>query len=446
MSTSAPLCFVMMPFGKKTDVAGLTVDFDAVYEQVIKPATMDAGLEPLRADEEMTGGFLHRAMFERLLLCEFAVADLTTANANVFYQLGIRHAARPTGTLVLFAEEGRLPFDVTVLRALSYRLTADGMPADPSFARAAVNNKLREAVAQHADSPFYQLLDTSPDAFGDRADVFRAHVHYTQEKKEQLAQARRSGIEALAAFEESLGDSLAEVEPGLLIDLFLSYRAVRGWGQMIELAVRLPSPVAATVLIQEQLALALNRAGRDVDAEAVLQSVLARRGLSSETYGILGRVYKDRYDRAKKAGNVFVARAELEKAIETYLKGFEADWRDAYPGINAVTLMELREVVDPRQEELIPVVTYAARRRMASGKPDYWDYATLLELAVLARDGKRALEALSHAMAFARDAWEPETTLNNIMLIIEARQARQEVPADWLKSVVAKLSARASVR
>ena len=90
-----PLCFVLMPFGRKPDAAGRLVDFDAVYRELIAPAIADAKLEPLRADEEMTGGIIHKPMFERLILCEYAVADLTTANANVFYELGVRHVARP---------------------------------------------------------------------------------------------------------------------------------------------------------------------------------------------------------------------------------------------------------------------------------------------------------------------------------------------------------------
>src|SRR4029077_6839859 len=57
-----------------------------------------AGLLPVRADEEQSGGIIHKPMFERLILCEIAVADLTTANANVFYELGVRHAVKPATT------------------------------------------------------------------------------------------------------------------------------------------------------------------------------------------------------------------------------------------------------------------------------------------------------------------------------------------------------------
>jgi hypothetical protein len=40
-----PLCFVLMPFGQKTDAAGLLINFDAVYEQLIKPAILSRTAE-----------------------------------------------------------------------------------------------------------------------------------------------------------------------------------------------------------------------------------------------------------------------------------------------------------------------------------------------------------------------------------------------------------------
>src|SRR5207249_4596898 len=110
---------------------GSIVDFDAVYKRLLAPAIEQAGLQPLRADEEMTGGIIHKPMFERLILSAYAVADLTTANANVFYELGLRHAVRPWSTVLIFAEGGRLPFDVGLLRSLPYKLTKNGVPANP---------------------------------------------------------------------------------------------------------------------------------------------------------------------------------------------------------------------------------------------------------------------------------------------------------------------------
>jgi hypothetical protein len=436
-----PLCFVLMPFGKKLDAAGLMIDFDAVYRDVIGPAIKEAGLEPLRADDELAGGIIHKPMFERLILCEYAVADLTAANANVFYELGIRHAVKPATTVLLFSEKSRLPFDVALLRALPYALNAAGAPENADASKRDLVKQLRAArEARYQDSPIFQLVEGFPDIQHLKTDVFRQQVEYAARLKQKLAQARGQDAQAVRAVEPELG-TVADQEAGVVVDLFLSYRAVKAWPEMIALADKMSPPLRETVLVQEQLAMALNRAGQGERAEQVLQDLIARRGPSSETYGILGRVYKDRWEAALKRGDQFLARGLLNQAIDAYLRGFESDSRDAYPGVNAVTLMELREPPDPRQGKLIPVVMYAVQRRIAAGKPDYWDHATLLELAVLANDRSAAETAAADALAVVREVWEPETTLRNLRLIREARE-RRNAAVDWVKSIEAALEQR----
>lgn len=148
-----------MPFGKKPGSGGAVIDFDAVYGELIKPAVESAGLVPLRADEEQACGIIHKPMFERLLLCEYAVADLSMANPNVYYELGIRHATRPWSTVLLFRDDFTLPFDVRPLRAVPYRLVG-GRP-DPAHVadnRAALTDRLRHARTRTTDSPLFQLL------------------------------------------------------------------------------------------------------------------------------------------------------------------------------------------------------------------------------------------------------------------------------------------------
>jgi len=174
----------------------------------------------------------------------------------------------------------------------------------------------------------------------------------------------------------------------------------------------------------------------------VLRELIQERGPSSETNGLLGRVYKDRWDEARNANDPFAAAGWLARAIDTYLQGFETDWRDAYPGINAVTLMELKNPPDPRRLELLPVVTYAVKRRLAKGTPDYWDHATLLELAVLQKDESAATETAAHALAAVRENWEPETTARNLALIRNARSARGDT-VEWAARIEEALDRRA---
>ena len=195
---------------------------------------------------------------------------------------------------------------------------------------------------------------------------------------------------------------------------------------MVKMIRRFSRPLAETVIVREQLGLALNRLKRHDEAQQVLLKLIEERGPSSETCGILGRVYKDQWEDASKSGNTFPAAGYLDKAIKMYLQGFQADWRDAYPGINAVTLMELGNPPDERRKELVPVVRYSIQRKIEKGNPDYWDYATLLELAVLEGNKDTASQALGDALANIREKWEPETTARNIRLIRETRQARGE--------------------
>lgn len=449
MPALRPLCFVLMPFGRKPGVGGGMIDFDAVYAKLIAPAIEAAGLDPLRADEEEVGGIIHKPMFERLILCDYAVADLTGGNANVFYELGFRHGIKPASTVLVFADSGGpLPFDVGPLRALPYQLGPDGKPGRPAENQKALTDRLVAARGFPVDSPVFQLVAGFPDIAHLKTDSFRDRVDIARQIKERLAKARAKGREAVLAVQTDLSGTprgLADAEAGVLIDLFLSFRAVKAWNDMIALVDNMSQPLAATVMVREQLGLALNRAGRGEEAEKVLLDLIEQRGTSSETCGILGRVYKDRWEAALKRGELFTARGILNQAIEAYLRGFEADWRDAYPGVNAITLMEVKTPPDPRKDQLLPVVTYAVERRVAAGKPDYWDYATLLELGVLGLQESGAYDSLEQALPRIREAWEPETTARNLRLIREAREGRG-MDIDWPREIERELMKQAAKR
>lgn len=442
--TQRRLCFVLMPFGVKSDASGKLIDFERIYNELIAPAIRVAGLEPLRADEGITGAVISKAMYERLMLCEYVVADLTTADPSVLYQLGVRHGVRSANTILLSAEGDRLPFDVSMMRSLSYHLDDAGMPSDLNFQERLVT-ALSEASAVQADSPVFLMADLPhPNIAHLNTDIFRERVRYSSAIKDELTEARRGRdrADAIRAVERQLG-SLDHVEAGVLVDLLQSYRAAREWKEVIRLAGVMPEPLRRSTLVREQLAFALNRTGESEKAEQVLLDLILTRGPSSETYGLLGRVYKDRWEAATEQGDQTLARDLLDKAIEAYLKAFETDWRDAYPGFNAATLMTLRAPPDPRLGEFLPVVRYAVERKIESGKSDYWDHATMLELAVLANDENGAMDALDKAVAVMREHWQPQTTARNLQLIREAREARGEA-LSWAIGIEEKLKRRAA--
>jgi tetratricopeptide (TPR) repeat protein len=423
-----PYCFVLMPFGSKEDENANVIQFDKVYEQIFRPAIVNAGLEPIRADEESIQGIIHKPMFERLMLCEYALADLTAANPNVFYELGVRHGIRPYSTVLTCAKGRRLPFDVSPLRTLSYEIDEKGVPFNEGINVNEVYEKILECKEPTDDSPVYQLVENMPRPEINRlkTDVFRDSVDYTKRIKEKLKEARKNTSKEVKEIEDELSN-IKDQDPAVLVDILLSYRAVKDWENMVRLIDNCFPPMLKTsAMVKEQKGLALNRMGQRNKALDVLNQLIEEKGENSETNGILGRVYKDLWGDAKKEGSDTKAKGYLNWAIDKYLKGFESDWRDAYPGINAVTLMEIRDPSDNKLKELLPVVYYSVKRRLESKAADYWDYATMVELNVLKRDYEEARNELQNALIYIRENWEPETTANNLKLIRNSREEKGE--------------------
>ena len=433
-----PLCFVIMPFGNKKDAEGNEINFDEVYNLFIHPAIDAAQMEPIRADEETVNGIIHKPMYERLILCDYAVADLTTANANVFYELGIRHAVKPYTTITIFASGAKLPFDLNSIRCLPYAYDKKKHLTNIKNDIAALAQQLKNAKkTKTTDSPVYQLVDGisfQNSVAHEKTDIFRDVVEYDKKIKALLAKARNEKVdkaERIKAIDTILNTSInvENEETGVLIDIMLSYRSQSAFDKMITFIKSLPAHVQNTVMVQEQLGFALNRIKQRDEAINVLENIIKENGPSSETYGILGRVYKDLFDKATDDKNELLAESYLDKAAETYRKGFEADWRDAYPGINAVTLLELKgdEKSKEQIKKLAPVVEYAVIRKMTTKKEDYWDYATLLELSVIENDEAKAKDYLKKALACPIEgSWMFETTIGNLNLINEYRQKRKE--------------------
>ena len=421
------VCFVLMPFGVKADASGRSIDFNCIYDTIFRPAVNATGLLPIRADEEQAQGFIHKLMYERLLLSEYAIADLTILNANVYYELGVRHAARPSTTIMTMAGQTGLPFDVAGLRALPYSLDSAGAPADAAASGAALIGQLKSCIAsERVDSPIYQLVEgmQSPPIDPGRTEFFRERIAKSEVIKGRLATARAGNdIETIESVAKSLGDA-SELDANVAIDLLVAYRDVEAFDRMLDLVKGLNRTLSQTTVVLQLLAFAQNRLGQSREAEETLKQVIQARGPSGEVNGALGRVYKDQWDKAVSSGDTFLSKAYLTRAIQAYLDGFEADWRDAYSGVNAVTLMEVAD--DARRHELIPVIRYSVKRRLAlKAGVDYWDYATQLELAVLADDMDAAADALGNALSVSPKRWQLKTTSRNIRLIADARASRQ---------------------
>jgi tetratricopeptide (TPR) repeat protein len=444
------LLFVAMPFGRKRDATGrLQLDFDAIYEQAIRPAAETAGVEVIRADEERGGGIIHKPMYERLLLAEIVIADLTFANANVFYELGVRHAARPRATILMYAAIATLPFDVAPVRSLPYKVDKRGRLSARKELLAALTERLELAKdSDEQDSPLFQLLPGYPGISlpHESTESFRDRARAASALTVAIREAAAAGdADRLRELETEIGD-FAAASRELPVDLLLAYRDVSAWDDMVRCAEAMPEETRRVVTVREQLALALNRRNGPGDRERarrLLRDVLDEFGPSPETYGILGRSWKDAWHDATEA---HVRAAALDEAIDAYGKGFEADPRDFYPGVNYATLLLQRGTDEDRArlEEVLPVVRFAVARRGGLAAPDYWDRATVLELAVIAGDEPTARRAQGRLLAESHPAWMHETTAANLRILLEPLRRAGRDPT-WVAEVADALAQPGSV-
>jgi hypothetical protein len=93
-----PSCFVIMGYGKKTDFKqNKSFDLDKTYRNIIKPAAQAAGFTCERADEVQHAGVIDVPMYERLLMADLVIADVSTANINAFSSLacGMPYVRKP---------------------------------------------------------------------------------------------------------------------------------------------------------------------------------------------------------------------------------------------------------------------------------------------------------------------------------------------------------------
>jgi len=152
-------CFVMMPFGKW---------FDLYYKEIYIPAIRDAGFEPKRADELFSTGSVVEQIWEEIEKSSVLLADLTDKNPNVFYELGLAHAAcKPV--VFTSAQVDDVPFDLRHLRVIIYEIR------EPRWA-----DKLQSDITEYLKNTREEPEKSIPQPFRDR------YLNRGEEEEEEL--------------------------------------------------------------------------------------------------------------------------------------------------------------------------------------------------------------------------------------------------------------------
>ena len=116
--TKKPKCFVMMPFSDHLEYE--QNHFSKVFNQIIKPAIMQAGYEPVRVDQNKISDQIIAKIIENIVECDMAICDLSTNNSNVLYELGLRHAFDKPVVLIRDNKTQNI-FDIQGISIIQYR-------------------------------------------------------------------------------------------------------------------------------------------------------------------------------------------------------------------------------------------------------------------------------------------------------------------------------------
>jgi len=112
---SSLTCLVISPVGDPGTDARKRAD--QVFKHIIEPVVSALGYAAKRADEMGLPGVITGQLLAAVADSDLLVADLTDHDANVFYELAIRHASqRPVVQLIASAQ--RPPFDLADMRTI----------------------------------------------------------------------------------------------------------------------------------------------------------------------------------------------------------------------------------------------------------------------------------------------------------------------------------------
>lgn len=429
-----PHAFVIMPFGKKKGGDGSLYDFNAIYKQLIKPALENAGFESFRADEETSSGDILTDMFQELLLADMCIVDMSIDNANVFYELGIRHAFRKRGIVHIQAGRSYMPFDIFNVRTLPYHITPEGVP-DPAFIekeKAAITGMTRATWASEPNrihSPVFNLLTglIEPDRKTLRTPLATGFWHEHNEWKQRVTIAQRQKrIGDILLLTEEISNPLIKEEAvgeagRALQNMGRNELALEQYRKGLEINPR-------NIEFRRQEAIFLNRLGRVEESIVKLENLLDDHPLDAESIATLGRIYKNMWtdswmwvkEKEKRMRTAYDSYHWLVKAFNIYLKGYRIDLNNTYPGVNALTmatiLVDLVNRFEDKKEpdpeiaqirEILPSIRntllFALENKSQDEKTDYWTLASLAELHVMtAERTQKVTRAYRKALTAAR--------------------------------------------
>lgn len=366
MANGKKTCFVVMGFGEKTDFQSnpqRVLNLNRTYETIIEPAVTAAGLECIRADKIIHSTVIDKPMYENLYSADLVIADLSTANPNALYELGVRHALKPHATIVIAEDKGTFPFDLNHVSIAKYQhLGPDIGFGEVMRMRVVIGEKIAAILdKQETDSPVFLFL---PQLQGSTAPP--APMEPPKDEK-SLAELRQSFAEAKR-----------------------SVKKPSDWLAVLDVLNRLQSLQPADPYVTQQRALAIYKSEQPgvvsslYKAREVLEALKPDTSSDAETVGIWGAIHKRLWLLVKE-------RPDLDKAIRSYGRGYFIK-DDYYNAINFAFLLNVRASISDGDDaiadrvvarrirgEVLSLVDLALKAEGLSGDDRFWMNASKVE-------------------------------------------------------------------
>ena len=430
-------CFVIMPFGKK-DVGGKEVDFTAIYHQIFEPAIRNVKTpenQPLiaaRTDMDAFSGSINQEMFEYIMYSRMAFADISGFNPNVFYEIGARHSAQESGT-VLFRQTGHaIPFDITTIKVFEY----DHEPDEKVEAsRTFITNVLSETLKRNRlDSPVRLALRAQWGG-GPRPAATSQSVPETPPSVEHPVGSSRACIEQWnkQVIEGFMRDAEEAIRIGDLDMARTNY-----WG-----ALRF-DPL--NIVARMRLGLTLKRQGEHYQAlqefitvtklapdygeawkeKGIVEGLVARMIPASKRQK--AKWLSDGYDSLKRAtllipedfdawsslgGMIKNVREDFATAQKMYAHAAKISDGHPYPLLNALKMEALNTGTlnfEPVREQLEKAKQLRLAQTLAAPPTDTpWCYFDLAEIHLYQNDKDEFLSYVRKGIESCNASWQPQT-------------------------------------
>jgi tetratricopeptide (TPR) repeat protein len=438
---------MIMPYGRKPTQAEpgrgpAEIDFNALWDRGYVPVIKELGYEPVRADQD-TGALIIGQMLERLYFADLVLADMTIPNGNVYYEIGIRHAAQKTGCVLLAADWSRQLFDVVQMRTVRYPLPEGNITNDTV---AALRPSIKEGIGSLRDglSPMHQSIpgypaNVDPAKATTTKDQLTELAAFQTKVREVRAAAPNMRMQLARALVASEGNPPATYPTALALLLLLrdSVNAPADWNAVLEFVSGLPKRFADEPEVQEIRAFAAAQSGNDLRAIAELETLIGIAGPTPERLGLMGGRYKR---LARAAASDAERRQALAKAIDCYERGMELNLNAYYCCSNLPRLYRSRARAgdEERAQTSLRLTIAACERARRLNVADDWLRPTLLAAAFDFGDPDKAEELADAVMDEGPAAWKVDSMLADLKASVVqvtdgAKSARLSAVIDRIK-------------